>query len=79
MTKYREEHANVLVAQALNWLLGGNLVKSETKGRRDRKLLDLEFNSPEGIKIFIEAKYDNDCQAAADAAAGRLNLDSPPP
>ena len=77
MTKYREEHANVLVAQALNWLLGGNLVKSETKGRRDRKLLDLEFNSPEGIKIFIEAKYDNR-QAAADAAAGRLNLDSPP-
>ena len=76
MTKYREEHANVLVAQALNWLLGGNLVKSETKGRHDRKLLDLEFESY-GARIIIEAKY-NDCQAAAAAADSRLRLDPPP-
>ena len=52
------------------------MVKSETKGRHDRKLLDLEFESY-GARIIIEAKY-NDCQAAAAAADSRLRLDPPP-
>ena len=70
----REEHANTVVAQVLNRLLGME-VRAEVSGRADGRLLDFHIAEH---RIVLEAKYD-DFAAAVQAAQNRWDNMHPPP